>query len=90
MELVFSLLAAGFGCEIAGSALRALHSDDPNLRGTALEYLQTVLPERLRGVLVARVPGGDTARPTRRRSEELAEALTQSSAALPRRPGEDS
>jgi hypothetical protein len=87
LELAFSLLALAWGCEIVGSTLRALHSADPTLRGTALEYLQTVLPERLRHALVARIPGGDTARRTRRRAEELAEALTRSPAALPRHDG---
>lgn len=84
MELVFTLLAIAWGCEIMGSTLRAAHSGDPRLRGTALEYLQTVLPEKLRRPLVARIPGGDTARPSQRRSEELADALMHSSAALPR------
>jgi hypothetical protein len=75
MELAFSLLALISGCEIAGSTLRALHSANPVLRGTALEYLQTVLPERLRRALVARIPGGDTARRTQRQAEELAQTL---------------
>jgi AAA family ATP:ADP antiporter len=87
MEMVFTLLALAWGCEIMGSTLRAAHAGDPTLRGTALEYLQTVLPEKLRRRLVARIPGGDTARPSQRRSQELADALLHSSAALPRGPG---
>jgi AAA family ATP:ADP antiporter len=87
MELVFSLLALAYGVEVMASTLRALHSADPTLRGTALEYIQTMLPEKLRRRLVQRVPGGDTARVTQRRSEELAQALMQSSASLPRRGG---
>jgi uncharacterized small protein (DUF1192 family) len=87
MELVFSLLALGYGVDVMASTLRALHSADPTLRGTALEYIQTTLPEKLRRQLVKRVPGGDTARVTQRRGEELAQALMQSSASLPRRGG---
>jgi hypothetical protein len=87
MELVFSLLALAYGVDVMASTLRALHSADPTLRGTALEYIQTTLPEKLRRRLVQRVPGGDTARVTQRRSEELAQALMQSSASLPRRGG---
>lgn len=87
MEMVFSLLAIAWGGEVMGSTLRAVHCDDPNLRGTALEYLQTVLPEKLRRPLVSRIPGGDTARRTQRQADELAEALTHSSAALPRGRG---
>jgi hypothetical protein len=87
MELVFSLLALSYGVDVMASTLRALHAPDPTLRGTALEYVQTTLPEKLRRRLVQRVPGGDTARVSQRRSEELAEALMQSSASLPRRRG---
>lgn len=85
MEMLFSVLAIAWGRELMGSTLRALHSDEPALRGTALEYLQSSLPEKLRSVLVSRLPGGDTAHRTQRRSEELADALLQSSASLPRR-----
>ncbi len=84
MEMVFSVLAIAWGRELMSSTLRALYSDEPALRGTALEYLQTSLPEKLRRALVARIPGGDTARRSQRRAEELADALMQSSVSLPR------
>lgn len=84
MEMVFSVLAISWGVELMSSTLRALYSEDTALRGTALEYLQTSLPERLRGALVARIPGGDTARRSQRRADELADALMQSSVSLPR------
>jgi hypothetical protein len=90
MEMVFSVLAISWGVELTSSTLRALYSDDTALRGTALEYLQTALPERLRSALVARIPGGDTARRSQRRADELADALMQSSASLPRMRGGDS
>ena len=83
-ERLFTILALSYGRDVMASTLRAIHADDPNLRGTALEYLQTALPEKLRGPLMRRIPGGAAAKVTMRRSEELVEALMQSSAALPR------
>jgi hypothetical protein len=67
------------------STLRALYSDEPELRGTALEYLETILPERVRGALFLRIPGGQTASVTRRRADELAEALLDTPASPRRR-----
>ncbi|MBW2424184.1 MAG: hypothetical protein JRG86_08045, partial [Deltaproteobacteria bacterium] len=84
LEYVFTALALLFGRDEMASTVRALHSGDLALRGTALEYLQTILPERVRAILASRIPGGDRARVTRRRADELADALLHSSAALPR------
>jgi ATP:ADP antiporter, AAA family len=48
-------------------ALRGLHADDPNLRGTALEYLETILPPVIRDPLWPFLedhrPAGRTVRP---------------------------
>jgi hypothetical protein len=84
LEFVFTALALVFGRDEMASTVRALHSGDLALRGTALEYLQTILPERVRAMLGSRIPGGDRARVTRRRADELADALLHSSATLPR------
>ena len=81
LEFVFTALATIYGRDVMASTLRALHSDDLTLRGTALEYLETILAERVRVKLFARIPGGSTARVTRRQGDELAEALLRSSAA---------
>ena len=46
--LVFTLLALALPPEPVRLAHRALLSSDPGLRGTALEYLESVLPARVR------------------------------------------
>jgi hypothetical protein len=45
---VFTLLALVLPPEPLRIAFRGLHTDDPNLRGTALEYLEGVLPPNIR------------------------------------------
>jgi HEAT repeat protein len=55
LEHLFTLLSLVFPRETLRLAFHALHTDDSYLRGTALEYLETVLPEsvwtRLSGLL---------------------------------------
>jgi hypothetical protein len=46
-EFVFNLLALAFEREPMRIAARAFDSDDPWVRGTSLEYLETVLPSAL-------------------------------------------
>ncbi len=48
LEHVFSLLALHLDRGSLVLAFRALHSGDDRLRGTALEYLDTVLPDEIR------------------------------------------
>ncbi len=48
LEHVFSLLALHLDRASLVTAFRALHSGDERLRGTALEYLDTVLPDEIR------------------------------------------
>jgi HEAT repeat protein len=45
LEHLFTLLSLVFPHETLRLAFHALHTEDPYLRGTALEYLETVLPE---------------------------------------------
>ena len=45
---VFTILSLVLPAEPLQIALRGLHADDPNLRGTALEYLESVLPPAVR------------------------------------------
>jgi hypothetical protein len=45
---VFTLLSLALPPEPLRIAFRGLHTDDPNLRGTALEYLEGVLPPNIR------------------------------------------
>jgi hypothetical protein len=57
LEHLFTLLSLILPRQTLRLAFHALHTDDPQLRGTALEYLETVLPEpiwnRLRVLLEA-------------------------------------
>jgi HEAT repeat protein len=48
MEHVFTLLALILPREHLILAYRGLHTEDPRIHGTALEYLESVLPERVR------------------------------------------
>jgi hypothetical protein len=48
---VFTLLSLVLPADPVQAALRGLHTDDENLRGTALEYLDGVLPPAIRARL---------------------------------------
>jgi hypothetical protein len=48
---VFTLLGLVLPSEPLRVAFRGLHSDDRRLRGTALEYLDSVLPRDIRDCL---------------------------------------
>jgi len=65
-EHVFNLLALALEREPVRIASRAFGTDDAYMRGTALEYLETVLPSRLFSALrpVLAAPGPP---PTRKR-----------------------
>lgn len=82
---VFTVLGLVLEREPLSIAYRAMRSDDPALRGTAHEYLEVVLPPRVRDVLVPLL--GDvkpTSKPRERGSKELADELLRSSASLAR------
>lgn len=84
---VFVVLGLALEREPLQIAYRALRSDDAALRGTAHEYLEVVLPPRIRDLLVPLL--GDVKPPERARERppaEIAEELLRSHAALPR-PG---
>lgn len=72
LEHVFTLLMLVFPKEPLRVAFRGLHTDDAYLRGTALEYLESTLPdaviERLRPLIDA-----DAERSQRRRDARAAE-----------------
>jgi hypothetical protein len=48
LEHVFTLLSLILPQETLRLAFHGLHTQDPHLRGTALEYLESILPERVR------------------------------------------
>jgi hypothetical protein len=47
LEHIFTLLSLVFPRETLRLAFHGLHTDDPQLRGTAIEYLETVLPDQI-------------------------------------------
>jgi hypothetical protein len=48
LEHVFTVLSLTLPREPLRIAFRGLHTNDPALRGTALEYLESVLPDQVR------------------------------------------
>lgn len=82
---VFTVLGLVLEREPLSIAYRAMRSEDPGLRGTAYEYIEVVLPPRLRDVLIPLL--GDVKpppSPRERGTKELADELLRSSASLPR------
>jgi AAA family ATP:ADP antiporter len=83
LELVLRILSLALDPEPLKLAQRAFQSDDPQLRGTALEYLETVLPanvlQELRPVFGARFATPST---RTRTAKELESELLASSAAM--------
>jgi ATP:ADP antiporter, AAA family len=79
---MLTLVGIATGSEAIELASRALESDDALLRGTALEYLDNVLPVPVRARLLARL--GSPGKPAALRSpSELLEELSRSVANLP-------
>lgn len=83
LDHVFTLLSLALEREPLQIALRALRGADRGLRGTALEYLENVLPEDLRTEL--RPFLGEHARqaPRARPPQDVVNELLRSSAAIP-------
>jgi len=79
MNHISNLLALVLPPQSIGLAFRALLTDDPKLRATALEYLDSVLPESLRDQIAAqfeRAPHTARAAP---KSDEALSHLMQAS-----------
>ena len=85
LEHVFSLLALRLEREPLSTCLWALRYGDTGLRGTALEYLDNVLPEPLKQKLWPRMGGGPVASSTGRSADEIRDDLLRSTAAAGRR-----
>jgi len=88
VEHLFTLLALALGPDLMAATLRSLYSGDAHLRGTALEYLQTTLPDGLRAALWPHIPGAKGARAPQRSRQQIADELMKTSASL--RLGDDS
>ncbi|MBI2391443.1 MAG: hypothetical protein HYV09_17770 [Deltaproteobacteria bacterium] len=75
LEHVFTILALMLDREQLRTAFRALVAGDDALRGTALEYLENVLPGEMRDALWPYVTGAH--RPTRRGARSAQEVLAE-------------
>jgi hypothetical protein len=75
---VFTLLALVLPTEPLRIAFRALHTDDQALRGTALEYLESVLPREIRDRLWPFIEGRRLQSEVRRPHEDTLAALLRS------------
>ena len=85
VEHVFTLLALGLDREALSTCVWALRSGDAHLRGTALEYLDNVLPPALKQKLWPHLGAAQPA--SRGRStEEIHDDLLRSTAAAGRGP----
>ncbi len=82
LEQVFAILSLHLEREPLRMAFRALHHEDVRHRGTALEYLETVLPPEVREVLWPYL-GSDAPLATARLASDL---LTELSTAVGRKP----
>jgi AAA family ATP:ADP antiporter len=79
LDHVFTLLGLALDPETVRIASRVLGSDDRRLRGTALEYLENVLPESIRRDLWPRLGAGRrSASAPRRPAQQVEEELRQS------------
>ncbi|HEY8154019.1 MAG TPA: hypothetical protein VII72_07830 [Myxococcota bacterium] len=74
-EHIFSILALVLDRESIRIAFKALHQEDSRLRGTALEYLETVLPDQIRDAVWPFLGEARPMRPARPASEILADLV---------------
>jgi hypothetical protein len=81
-EHVFNLLALALEREAMHIASRAFATDDPYLRGTALEYLETVLTPNLFAALKPHLAGADAAAPRHRPTAEARADLLRAGASM--------
>jgi AAA family ATP:ADP antiporter len=72
---IFTLLSLALDLDAVVLSLRALSSEDENLRGTALEYLHNVLPDRVREPLWPRLIERPPTRSTTEHHEELLQSM---------------
>jgi hypothetical protein len=82
LQHVFTLLALVLPPAPLRLAFRGLFAGDPQLRGTALEYLETTLPAEIRRALWPFLEDTRTEQPTRRSRDEIVRALLASEATI--------
>jgi hypothetical protein len=84
LEHVFSVLALVLDSEPLEIALRAIRGGDSGLRGTALEYLDNVVPSAVRERLWPHLASGRRAGRSGRSTDEIRDDLLRSTSSLPR------
>jgi hypothetical protein len=82
LEHVFTILSLALPKEPLRIAFRGLHTDDKNLRGTALEYLESILPEELRESLWPFLEGDRRKEPVSKSREEILDELMKSNKSI--------
>lgn len=85
LEAVFTLLTLAVAREPVQIAYRAMRGQDRALRGTALEYLENVLPDDMRAALLPHLDA-PVAAPRRRAAAEVEADLLRSGERLPVEP----
>jgi AAA family ATP:ADP antiporter len=75
LEHVFTILALHLDRESLRIAFKALHQEEAHLRGTALEYLETVLPDEVRDAVWPFLGEDRPMRPARPAQDILADLL---------------
>ncbi len=82
LEHVFTLLSLVLQRQPLKIAFRGLHAEDRQLRGTALEYLETALPEEIRKALWPFLEEPTGRRPSRRSAQEVLDELMRSNQSI--------
>lgn len=82
LEHVFTLLSLVLERQPLKIAFRGLHTQDRQLRGTALEYLETALPERIRAALWPFLEAPADRRPSQRSAQDVLEELMRSNQSI--------
>lgn len=82
LEHVFTVLSLVLPRQALQVAFRGLHADDPALRGTALEYLESILPPHVRDPLWSLLEERRPGRPTSRSREEVLADLMRSNESI--------
>ena len=82
LEHVFTILALVLPRQPLKVAFRGLHTDDRLLRGTALEYLETALPERIKKSVWPFLEGAGKHQAPQRSAQEVLDNLLQSNQSI--------
>jgi hypothetical protein len=82
LQHVFTMLSLVFAEEPLRTAYRALHTDDTGLRGTALEYLESILPTRIHRQILPFLEDRPRSPAPNRPREEVLRALLQSNRSI--------